>query len=624
MLQISKHLLLVMSFYHMSHCLMKVQHFENKLLESSTECIIRIAKTYFRADLPIMLMIPYEETEESSKNDTNYVYDDFIIGKLNLHLNHSFLILDYIEKEEHVIRSPNKVQPGSYVLILKGSAYKSFAMAIKMVKRILIDARNPSANLLVVSINAPKSRQDQLSIAGNLLKLFWKRLKISDAIAMVPSIPISSNAYGQSRGFEIFNWFPKKQRGPCFRTINHITKLDHWALGDQDFKSNNNLFPVKHIKDMNGCNLDILLKTVPPFVTFFKTKQLWGTIPEAINTIKDVLNFSINYVRNIDYTPDISAPILYSAFSTQDNCSMTYAHHTENIKWFVPAGAPFPKWKSLTRIFSPLMWTCVVVTFISGSLTFWLLFNATRRYTQPQTFCTVLMNTLLTYLGVGIRDKSKGPLSISFFILWLFYCMLINTAYQSSLIGFLANPGEYPPIRSIEELLRSDLSLLSTFVFSDSTKEGLELNSYEKCPVIHTCAEKMVKYQDTALLVSEFKGSLIIRNAISYGRKSLIVPIDENVHNLIFGIKINTFGCMLRDRVDDLMHRLFTAGITNKARHDLMNLQKLVYTRLSQDPFKFTLSDLQGAFYLIALGIIVAFTVFIFEMIINIIITAFV
>ena len=95
-----------------------------------------------------------------------------------------------------------------------------------------------------------------------------------------------------------------------------------------------------------------------------------------------------------------------------------------------------------------------------------------------------LLDTLRSILGAAIYFNPQGYLSAFFFVLWLFYCLQINTAYQSSLMGFLTNPGNLPAVTTLEELDNSGLDLYIL--------EGTRHN-YENFDVMERILKKKIK-----------------------------------------------------------------------------------------------------------------------------------
>ena len=130
-------------------------------------------------------------------------------------------------------------------------------------------------------------------------------------------------------------------------------------------------------------------------------------------------------------------------------CPHTYPHFSKDITWYVPVHQ-IPRWQGLVRVFHPLMWLLVTIAFLLGSLTF-LLFDKCHANINPNA-TEFLMDILQTHLAIGIIRRFASKPANLFFLLWLFYCLLIYTAYTSELIGFLGNPGTYRLVNNLEEL----------------------------------------------------------------------------------------------------------------------------------------------------------------------------
>ncbi|PSN45720.1 Ionotropic receptor 430 [Blattella germanica] len=597
----------------LGHNILNTIDVEPPLLKSLAECVVKIATNYFRTDLPITILTPSKELGTI----LDILNVDMVLRSLNKQFSHSLVNLGSFVGKSAPKRLTNSVKPGSYIILPSGADDEAVtSLVLRMVGRILVDARNPSARLLIVLMNSSKSKQEQTSKAGRFLQMMWLNLNIPNAVVVIPYFSSEYSGNNHIYDFQIFNWNIHQQQDPCFRVLSHVNELDNWIWKDRRFVMDADLFPVKSITDMHGCILISILNVFFPYAFYVNFKQIRGALIQSLAMIEHALNVKIIYIEKTKKIPDFITPFLYTGVHGADECTVTYPHHIENIKLYVPAGSYVPRWKSLINIFTPLLWIFVVVTFVLGSFVFWLLL---KNLNGNANYILVLMQILLTYLAVGITYRYRGTVATSLFIIWLFYCLLINAAYQSALIGFLANPGQYPPIRNVQELLDSNMELHSGFNVTSSAEEiASRFGEIKTCPSLYDCAWKITENRSTALLMNDFLGDILVRGTFSSDRKPKVVALDEHFFNCYLGVRLYRYGCLLHNRVDMLMNRLFSAGLTRKVLEDLTSLQKMHFNVLRMGSnFKLSLNHLQGAFYLFGFGMSFGLVLFTVEYIAN-------
>ncbi|PSN30111.1 Ionotropic receptor 432 [Blattella germanica] len=592
-----------------THSTIQTLSITSTIVEDLSECIVDIAQKYFSKNLSTAVLIPTEVFGTSSNDCMDNSDGNKIVLSLNENIVNSLLLLGDQSKPKHLSYD---VKPGSFIIIVSGD----IVHALRKLMILLAQTKLPSARLLIASTIVPISVRQQTAIAKLFLGAVWDMLQMCNAIAIIPRKHQSKSVKNNYDGFDIFNWFPGKQSDPCFKNLDKIDLLVSWNLQMKRLENNKHLFPNKQITILPGCHLSALtLKHQLSNILSFEDMSY------SLHILESVLKTKIRYIPigKSEVLSDLKFPVArgVNISTAVEECSLTYPHFTENIKWFVPAGVPIPRWKSLTKIFNPLMWTCVVVAFVLGVVTSWYILKYSHTSQQPVDMVSVIINTLLTYLAVGISDRYKGTVGTSFFVVWLFYCLIINTAYQSALIRFLADPGEYSPIKSVQELYESDLNLITTVKFNHAVQNEIQkLNSFKHCVSHEVCMKLISEARNTAILMIEFVGTSSIRASYSSEtKKPGIVPIEENVYKIYSSIEIYTYGCLLYERLEELMHLLFSAGLTAKITRETLRVEKMLYSDLLNEDwtFQLKLSHLQGAFYIYVIGFLVSIIAFFLE-----------
>ena len=232
--------------------------------------------------------------------------------------------------------------------------------------------------------------------------------------------------------------------------MNKVTRIDNWTTGQSGFTHDSDLFPKKYISALTGCEVIVGFTENPPLVQFFRRKEdsklpftRIGYYFEILNTIELLsgINFVIEEMdQKMNDIFQITGP--ESAINADDfeQCR-TYPIFVYKASWYVPEFV-IHRCQGIIRIFERKLWFAVLLAFILGLLTFYLLNLAQRSWNFTDTFFDVVKS----YLSLQTDFNFKRKTAVFLFVLWLFYCLKINTAYQSSLIGFLSHPADYPPI----------------------------------------------------------------------------------------------------------------------------------------------------------------------------------
>ncbi|KAJ9583418.1 hypothetical protein L9F63_022239 [Diploptera punctata] len=332
---------------------------------------------------------------------------------------------------------------------------------------------NSRALFIIVSLWNPTPANGQHLLAKSILNIAWS-FHVKNVIIL--SFKFTKN-FSAPSPIHIYTWFPYKNKISCNINIADVKIVDNWNPDTKQFLCGANLFPSKELNNFGGCNFSILLAETPPYAISTKTGKVSGLDVNIIETIGNIRNFKVVFrdtsSKQVSNVYDIIGSSWVS--NVQFSFEWIYPYVKEKIIWVVPAGNPYPSWMSLIRIFNMTLWVLVGTSFILVSLTFWVLRTISdsiriKDEKHVRTNCLRFgFETLRFYLGTSALLKTEERLISFFLMIVLIYCMQVNTAYQSSLIGFLVNPGQQPPIQNTKELRKSGIALRSG-VFS--TKQG--------------------------------------------------------------------------------------------------------------------------------------------------------
>lgn len=111
----------------------------------------------------------------------------------------------------------------------------------------------------------------------------------------------------------------------------------------------------------------------------------------------------------------------------------SYIYLTEKTVWWVPIALPIAQWKNITAIFQPILWLSIFLVFIINGVVWWLFGDGEDSvWFRNLTLC--LIGSLYTLLQGSVPQPNKWKLRM-IFIIWLYACLLLFTAHQSSLVS---------------------------------------------------------------------------------------------------------------------------------------------------------------------------------------------
>ena len=211
--------------------------------------------------------------------------------------------------------------------------------------------------------------------------------------------------------------------------------------------------------------------------------------------------------------------------------------------------------------------------------------------------------------------KPRGYTYVFFFLLWLFYCLQVYTLYQSLLISFLANAGSYPPIRSLSDLNDSDIDLVHYGGFAMNNNHTLFGEWYKKPIKVNTTYQtdnKNIKKSldevikgNSALMSPHWQTQLYAIMLYKKNHKELFSTIEETTYSIHVTISFFKESCFCK-RVNTILHYLHSSGLIKRKLEEILQINNCYRFSTVEDlgVYVITLNHLQGAFYILLIGLI--------------------
>jgi hypothetical protein len=603
--------------------------FEGHLLKA----IVNISLTYFTNDSPLLILTSdawYKKTLQNKLGDSVF---------REIHAVTSWPVLTLGTNSNARVGGNTAEKHGAAIFLLNGEDfnYEIFILQNMLMTLGNFSLWNPRAFYFIASTFVPHTAHSQHTVADFILKKFADS-NIFKVILLIQEPVQINNSEIRFKPFSI-DIFTLSLHGPekKYSKFFKVTFLDRWVSGEErtraGFRNNAKLFRSKPVTDLQGLNITVHYSAWAPLVMSSETNDSTRSTPcdeglevRIMKTVAEKTNFSFDFQvakKNIAWQATFGAQWMQTNLLA--HVDATWTHFTGALTWFVPREREIPSWQSLIKIFNPSCWLLVFLSYLLGSIIFWVLGNTQSRDKETASFRSItliFMNTLGMILSESVYNKPRHTRSQIFFFLWCFYCMQVNTAYQSSLIGFLTNPGHLSRIYDVDSLLESGLELGiqngSQHLFGDASdpRNKRVLKALIECDEqnIDMCLNRMAYDGDLAVAAGRVGLEFLAHTKYMKNGKPLFVPFKDNIKHGYMVVYLKK-GSILLERINSIVLRLQNAGIIDKWVNDIRRKFGKHFDNASFEDgvCVLTVAHLQGAFYLLLFGVIVSVTIWLLE-----------
>jgi hypothetical protein len=467
-----------------------------------------------------------------------------------------------------------------------------------------------------------------------MLQVLWS-FKVLNAVVAIPH-PKSA--------LVLYTWFPYQSPDICTHVREVV--LNYWLFENNGrFLFNGSLFPQKIPQDLKGCRISVSTLEIEPFVilsysnsSIFLADGLEGRLFRSVmkklnlryklklpgneswgeklpnNTWTGMKGDLFNNVTELGFGGLLLDRELCEVFE----CTITYLK--DRLVWHVPRAKQVAQWKGFYKVFEKETWLVILAVSIVVALLLWCM-GCISKEMSYKTLAESMSHVWAVILGISVPEQPRATRPRLLFLFWVIYCLHMNAVYLSFLTSFLINPGFEHQVRTVEELVRSNLDYgyHSGFdkYFNDSTDQILVkiLSRRKHCEGDgEDCLRRMADRGDFAMLVS----SMLVqyKNALQFMDQSgntLFSHFEESFLDYDFVIYL-TKGSHLLERLDSVIHRTVEAGLLEhwweEMKNTLRHKQALLTVEASST---LSFSHLQSVFVFHLFGLAISLTVFIGE-----------
>lgn len=272
-----------------------------------------------------------------------------------------------------------------------------------------------------------------------------------------------------------------------------------------DVKSMKNLYPEK-MTNLRGCPIKLVTFFYPP-ITMRDTlsngsSRYYGSEMDLVFGLADALNFTINMTyfpqsgsmglllengtatgilkQTVDGETDMLMGFYYLTLLRSHYMSFSQSHYSIPLIIMIPLGEPLSPFEKLFRPFQNIVWGFLLVTFGSGVIVIFII-NCNSKKVQDFIYGKGIRNPYLNMINHCVGGNQprlpKTNFARSLVMMFLLFCLVQRSIYQSSLYLFLQSEGRNPPVSTIDEMIEKNFE----FYIRETLEHNIRhMNFYSK------------------------------------------------------------------------------------------------------------------------------------------------
>jgi pentatricopeptide repeat protein len=460
--------------------------------------------------------------------------------------------------------------------------------------------------------------------------------KVFNVLVLYPSSP---------RTVEIYTWFPHfLPSARCGQFLN-VVQLDTWVqIQDTGFFLRNmTLYTEKIPRNLHGCILRASAIKFHPYVICDENGTVEGGIDvHALRTVSEKLNASVELrippgkERKGQLLPNgtwtgLKADLIYDKADIIIGCLLinsddhmifddTSVYHSDRFTWIVARATPYPRWLSVSRVFTPLSWLLLFVSvLIFGFIMKYLPLSKYSESNSEWGISKCILTVWAAFLEASVPEMPRGNTLRVLFLSWVIYSLAINTIYQAFFTSYEVDPGLHHQIDTIEELMHTSV----VFAFSSPLDPFFTDDMLKRLtPRVRCDPTKCLDYVATVYNATTFIGRVLL----GYHREELLKK--ENRHEVhpfrqdsfqLHAVMLLQKGSPFLLEVNEIISRIVEAGLVDHWEEAIIEERRLKAGILALESLKdsyveLNILHLQGAFIFLFIGIAFSFIAFLAEL----------
>ncbi|XP_047984181.1 uncharacterized protein LOC125224772 [Leguminivora glycinivorella] len=331
----------------------------------------------------------------------------------------------------------------------------------------------------------------------------------------------------------------------------------------------------------------------------------WGQLDKDGNWLGSLADVYYD-LANLSMT---SAAITLSRFKA---FHMSTDYRSINMAWVTHPAIPLPGWQKLLRPFQlkariTLAVTFLLIILVGAFVKSSLWEKLSKRFTSARPQTCVLFYSWTIFMGMPATSIPSKPVFLTIFLLWIFYCFMIRTFYQTSLIHAMKDNSNYPEFENLEDILNSGYPLGGVPALKDYYLDNPEVyNSWKpiNSTEINNTMVSLSKGMKYVLAMNKVTAqSFILKH---YGEVHIVSQIIATSPTVLFFKKFSP----MAESLNLVLARLVEAGFTEKLYKNHASVHAV---KKGDSAAAMNIEQYMGCYVVLAAGWIVSLLVFICE-----------
>ncbi|PSN37021.1 Ionotropic receptor 632 [Blattella germanica] len=517
---------------------------------------------------------------------------------------------------------------------------------------------NPRAKYLFIVTDTKGKSGDSLSL--DLAKMLWKIAKIVNFIILIPNCVncmegVQTTTKNQENEIilDLFSWIPYAN-DTCDKVENNI-KMDHWVRHNEgQFLRNASLYPISLPNDFHGCPLNVATFGVEPYAIVNENyntsitvgddqdKPVNGLNIDLIYTFAQKYNFTLTFLPHESaITPETMSKILeewlldrmhiFAGGTILFLASMVFGDPSHSIvydymRFLVPCPVPIGKLWRVLNTFTVSTWLALTVVLILSSIVTSM--EEFRNKQQLRMFTKLpisLYRNWAVLLGISAPDVKISAIARQFFILYVWYCFVVNQLFQAYFVTFLVEPEYERKLETLEDLRLSKItfgffSVLDNFLTTvDAVNFKTVASSTRECHDLHSCMEEVMFDRNLAILTTSFVSWYVARKRGVSNVNKVVCFLKEDFYQTFIPLYVrrgNPILSILNEHIDRTIESGLQQRYESGLKHQLILSAEDVYDEELMYS-AFTMKQIGPVFWVLLVGYSGCIIVLVFELMIS-------
>ncbi|KAK4875044.1 hypothetical protein RN001_011466 [Aquatica leii] len=524
-----------------------------------------------------------------------FIYDEYVNIEVPKILKNPYVIAQSTSQTNSKLD-----RSAAYIIHLQKQELLNSTFSFLNSSTFWIHKRSQNGRYLVVINETTKDLQ-------SMFKFFWN-LKIHKVVFLTQE----TNNYSFFVKIHTSNPFDKENYCGTYANI----------VRSEDCNGNISIEFSTYYKDISKCNITLLPigldknDCLSIFLNNFLNrlaKKINGTV-----IIQDMT--SRDEIMNIIKQPAIAISLRTYNCLYSDVLDFSIPFLINKVIIVVHGGDTISPIKTLFVIFKLEVWIMIIISIGITALALWLILSFDKKLFNISKFEEICLNVFLATIWELYVSVPKNIKARYIIICYLVYQIHIQTGFTSNLVTVLTTPQHNPGIKSLEELAKSNLSIIASLVIKETFFSNVEESNsiyskiknqmqYKDLSFIEKA--KFLNYKNCAMLMLELELEML-KSEVGGNVHVNSIPTDLVIGKL-HALYAIAAGHYFKKPLNLFIRSMDESGITQK------NIKKMYDSAKVKPIFKnlvpLNLKHLLCAFVVLFFGLMVASIVYLVEVV---------